>query len=325
MRSLLHLLVEEFVSLLDASVEERPVLHDVLDVLDGEVDEHAGDLGGELLASELLHEVEDGIANGLLHVLVLGLDGGDQLGALGVEVLLGLRHVGVLSHVGLGSLGLLHHWWGHGRHSRWWGLRHGGLVVLGAHLATLVVVVARVLLGLGVVGHTAVSLGVTASLVVVSLLVVVAESTRSLALLLLAAHDAHTLLEGKGAEELSDLEVELVARGDLVPLVAGVVHLLEPLEAKLILGLLISDRPVLGELVVADGELTSVHGHLGEVLEGLLGHIGGLEADEGVGLGSFNGEDLDGLDLTEATEDFGKALLGRVVLDVLDVQVASLL
>jgi len=37
-------LVEKLASLLDTGVEKRPILHDVLDVFDGEVDKHTSDL-----------------------------------------------------------------------------------------------------------------------------------------------------------------------------------------------------------------------------------------------------------------------------------------
>jgi hypothetical protein len=103
--------------------------------------------------------------------------------------------------------------------------------------------------------------------------------------LLLVGHAAELLLEGEGLEELRDLEVELVAGGDFVPLRVVVVQLLESLETELIFGLLVGDCPVLGQLVVADGELTSVDGDLGKLLESDLGLVGGLVADKGVRFG----------------------------------------
>ena len=45
-----------------------------LDLADGQLDEHTRDLGGQFLATELLHEVEDNLSNLLLEVWGLFLD-----------------------------------------------------------------------------------------------------------------------------------------------------------------------------------------------------------------------------------------------------------
>ena len=70
------MLVEELAGLLDAGVQKRPVLHDELDVLDGQIDEHTGDLGG-LVAHNLLDVLVEDRANLVLVVGVLRDDGVD--------------------------------------------------------------------------------------------------------------------------------------------------------------------------------------------------------------------------------------------------------
>ena len=74
------MLVEELAGLLNASVEQRPVLHNELDILDGQVNEHTSDLGG-LGADDLLDELVEDCANLVLVVGVLGHDGVEYLPA----------------------------------------------------------------------------------------------------------------------------------------------------------------------------------------------------------------------------------------------------
>ena len=71
------MLVEELAGLLNASVEQRPVLHNELDILDGQVNEHTSDLGG-LGADDLLDELVKDRANLVLVIGVLGHDGVDD-------------------------------------------------------------------------------------------------------------------------------------------------------------------------------------------------------------------------------------------------------
>ena len=66
------MLVEELAGLLNASVEQRPVLHNELNILDGQVNEHTSDLGG-LGADDLLDELVEDRAN---LVLVVGVASG---------------------------------------------------------------------------------------------------------------------------------------------------------------------------------------------------------------------------------------------------------
>lgn len=72
--------LEELDSLLNAGFEERPVLYDRLEVLDGKFDDHACDLGG-LGTDELLDVRKDDISNLLFVAGVLGHDLVDDLAA----------------------------------------------------------------------------------------------------------------------------------------------------------------------------------------------------------------------------------------------------
>lgn len=71
------MLVEELAGLLNASVEQRPVLHNELDILDRQVNKHTSDLGG-LGADDLLDVLVEDRANLVLVVGVLGHDGVDD-------------------------------------------------------------------------------------------------------------------------------------------------------------------------------------------------------------------------------------------------------
>jgi len=241
-------LIEESGGLVDFLLEFAIVGEIGLNFLEVQIDEHTGDLGGELLALDLLHKVEDGIADLHFHVGVLSLDGWDELGSGGVEALL------LSAHLGLGAGHVLSH---HGRRhvAGGWG-HHLLLAILVVHplvgslhrgVASSVVhahVVAAVL-------HVGVPVLVRrgrSPLVVVHLLATSTEATLSVGGVL----GGELLLHRECLEELGDLEVELVTSGDVVPLGGVVVDLLEALEAQLILGLLVDDVTVLLELVVAD-------------------------------------------------------------------------
>ena len=67
------MLVEELAGLLNASVEQRPVLHDELDILDRQVNKHTSDLGG-LGADDLLDVLVEDRADLVLVVGVLRHD-----------------------------------------------------------------------------------------------------------------------------------------------------------------------------------------------------------------------------------------------------------
>jgi len=150
----------------------------------------------------------------------------------------------------------------------------------------------------------------------------------SVSLLLSSSHllKAVLSLHGESLQELGDLVVEFVSRGDVLPVVVLVVELLELLETELILSLFVLNLSELLELVMADLELSLVEESVVAVLESLLGLIRGLEADESVSLLSLvNREHLNALDFSVFLEDTSEILFGELRLEVLDVEVASLL
>lgn len=73
--------VEQFASLLHTSLQEAEVLHNVLDVVDGKVDEHTGDLGGFGWSHDLLDVLEEDGTDLLFVSGVLWHDGVDQVSA----------------------------------------------------------------------------------------------------------------------------------------------------------------------------------------------------------------------------------------------------
>ena len=285
--------------------------------LEGEVDEHTSDLGGKRLSSELSNEIEDSVTNVLFEMRVISLDGGNNLVSLGVESSGG----GVLS---LGHLdGSLSTNGGHGES------RHGHLLLTLSSVSSHVLL--HVVSSLHVVVHaTILSLSVVLAVRSVSLSLEVTTSvvvSLSTLVVLLSLERVHALsLHGEGLEELSDLVIELVSGGDVLPVVVLVVELLELLESKFILGLFVLDVSEFLKLVMADLELSLVEESVVAVLESLLGLVGSLEADESVSLLLFvNGEHLDALNFSVFLEDSSEVLFGELGVKVLNVKVASLL
>jgi len=313
---LLHLgeEVSGFVNLLD----KLGVVHEVhLGLFEGEIDEHTSNLGGKRLSSELSNEIEDSVTNVLFEMRVISLDGGNNLVSLGVESSGG----GVLS---LGHLdGSLSTNGGHGES------RHGHLLLTLSSVSSHVLL--HVVSSLHVVVHaTILSLSVVLAVRSVSLSLEVTTSvvvSLSTLVVLLSLERVHALsLHGEGLEELSDLVVELVSGGDVLPVVVLVVELLELLESKFILGLFVLDVSEFLKLVMADLELSLVEESVVAVLESLLGLVGSLEADESVSLLLFvNGEHLDALNFSVFLEDSSEVLFGELGVKVLNVKVASLL
>lgn len=311
---LLHLgeEVSGFVNLLD----KLGVVHEVhLGLFEGEIDEHTSDLGGKSLSSELSNEIEDSVTNVLFEMRVISLDGRNNLVSLGVESSGG----GVLS---LGHLdGSLSTNGGHGES------RHGHLLLTLSSVSSHVLL--HVVSSLHVVVHAILSLSVLAVRSVSLSLEVTTSVVVSLSTLvvLLSLERVHALsLHGEGLEELSDLVVELVSGGDVLPVVVLVVELLELLESKFILGLFVLDVSEFLKLVMADLELSLVEESVVAVLESLLGLVGSLEADESVSLLLFvNGEHLDALNFSVFLEDSSEVLFGELGVKVLNVKVASLL
>ena len=290
------MLVEELAGLLNASVEQRPVLHNELDILDGQVNEHTSDLGG-LGADDLLDELVEDRANLVLVVGVLGHDGVDdgvashQVALIDVHLLhlllllllLLLLHHHLLLLILLGHL-LLGSWvrtaCSH-LHLSLTATRHlTGMHAVAAHLATLVV---------STVVGTHLALGVT-TLGVATL----ATGTTSHHWALLLLHEV-----GHRLEEHLEVELELFLVGKVGPFGTLGVLLTEELEIMLVLGSFVIQIANLLNLVMIDGHSLVVDG--GDVLFGGGGLIGLLEADKGVKLldvvtGRVHSE---ALDLTE--------------------------
>ena len=132
----LRLVVKQLRGLLDTSLEERPVLHDQLDVLNGQIDQHTSDLWS-LCADEIVDMLVQYRANLVFVVRVLGHNCRDDLMASHQVTLL-------LAHLRLWWLLNLLNWWLHlwrNLHHRlsWSSIRrviHAWLVVRVAHMRT---------------------------------------------------------------------------------------------------------------------------------------------------------------------------------------------
>jgi len=297
-----------------------------LGLLEGQVNEHTGNLGGELLGAQLSDEVENGVSDLSLEMRVLSLDGRNDLQGVGV-VSLGLRVLVRGTH-----LLLVLHRHVHLRHGH--GVRLSLLTTSHVHVHTTAGRVVAV-----TVHHVVATVGAHVAVlsllsIVRSLAAVVAVVVSSLVVSLLSTVVSTALLErveslslhGEGLEELSDLVVELISGRDVLPVVVLVVQLLELLESEFILGLFVLDVSEFLELVMADLELTAVEHAVVHVLESLLSLVGSLEADESVGLlGLVDGEHLDALNFSVVLEHLAEVLIGALGVKVLDVEVASLL
>ena len=297
--SLGWLLSDELAGLLDTGLKQREVLHDELDVLDGQIDEHTGDLGGLLGSDELVDVlVEDGADLGAV-VGVLRHERRKHLMA-GEQVLLLDAHRRLL---GRGRHGLLL-----GRRLRLHlvGDHHVLLRVLMHHVATAAVV------------H-----------LVARRTVLRARASRE-ALLVRAAHLTHvwTLLllheEGHRLKEHLEVVLHLLLVGEIGPLSVLRVLLAEDLEIVLIARCLVLKLTDFLDLVVVNGQGLVVDG------EALLGRrclIWLLEADKGVELLGLctRRVHLEGLNLTVAGEEVAELILTHGGREALDVEVAPLL
>jgi len=315
------LLVEELAGLLNASVKQRPVLHNELDVLDGQVNEHTSDLGG-FGADDLLDVLVEDRANLVLVVGVLGHDGVDdgvachQVALVDVHLLhllllllLLLLHHHLLLLLRLGHM-LLGSWvrtaCSH-LHLSLSATRHlTGMHAVASHLATLVVA--------AVVG-THLALGVT-TLRVATLATGTSHSHWALLLLHKVWHRLKEHLE---------IELELFLVGEVGPFGTLGVLLTEELEIVLVLGGFVIQITNLFNLVMIDGHGLVIDGS--DVFFGGGGLIGLLEADKGIKLlnvvtGRVHSE---ALDLTEGREVLAELVLRHIVRETFHVKVASLL
>jgi hypothetical protein len=337
------ILAEKGVGLVDSLDEEVVVLEDHLDLVDLQVDEHTGDLGG-LVTLEGNNKLVDNGTDLVAVVWVLcgntweDWESGGQV--LVLDTLLALLASELLTTHWLAGHNLLlsAHWllvwhW-HVHLLAHWSLHH--VAVRHATLAVLALHATHMLLSLTL--HAA------------TIALLVALALEASTLLLLALWGTHLgELTTAGLPEVSwdlfqyagEAKKELVLVDGLAPLVLSVLHS-KLTEANLVLGLLVLNLTDLLDLVVVDVEGTALDLHAGELLLGGGSCIWLLVADEAIEvlwlagllavlvldilsfLGSVLGEELDALDITVGLEDLTEGLLSRVLWDVLDVQVASL-
>jgi len=307
------------------------VAHQVsVDLVDLQVDQHTCDLWRDITALEIRDEFKDCVAEHVLQNRVLFLHRGQDL----------LRRHHILTSFALINRRLLlellvlsgrHHLVGLRLRLRLllllvlvvvvlWLVLVVVLVVVLVGLALLVVVVALVVVRFPLlVRLLLVPLVVLLPLVLVVVVVLV--------LLVVVVHLLHGLLHGKGLQELSHLEDDLFGRV-LRPLgrsVIGVVRLFESLEVQLVLGFLADERTVLLELIVGHLQHAVVDEGVVQARERTLRLVGGLEADEGVGLLLHAiGEEFDRLDVAELSENLGHVFLGDQGVKVLHVERATL-
>ena len=192
-------------------LEFRVVGEIELGLLEGQVNEHTGNLGGELLGAQLSYEVENGVSDLGLEMRVLSLDGRNDLQGVGVVS----RGLGVL--VRSTHLLLVLHRHVHLRHG------HGRLsLLLASHVVHVHATTGRVVAVS--VHHVAATFGVHVTVlsllsIMRSLAAVVVVVVTSLVVSLLSTVVSTALLErvealslhGEGLEELSDLVVELIS------------------------------------------------------------------------------------------------------------------
>lgn len=328
-------LAEEGNSLTDLLVELREVIEVCLDLFDGKVNEHAGDLGSSLLTDELLDKLVDELADEDLVVGVLGDDGGEV--AVSSLVVVGNHRVWVgkrsLGHAldvggndddllsgGLAEDGLLRDILKLRLHGV--AALSGGSVVLLLLLlsSVLVVRVGAVLSGTVAVVLVAAAVG-TAVVVVIVLgsvaVVVVVLLERHAAAKLLLEENEDLLDELYGVRLLEEAGIDGVG-SELFPLVV---------EVGLVLGLGLLLLADLGELVVGHVELLTLEDLLVELGAGEGGAVGLLEADERAArwLTFVGGQDLHTLDFTVVAEELSQVLVGELGGEVLHEEVALLL
>jgi hypothetical protein len=317
--------LEEVSGIVNFLNEFSVVLEEELDFLVGQVDEHTSDFRREGVALQLGDEVKDGVSDLLLHVRVSGDDGRYELESVVVERLFGaLRllsgHAGSTLRHDAATFGSGHSTT-HGHVHATVAVSVHGVTSGGSSLVVVSHVVATVV---GASGASSAVVEVVTALSASHVVVVTHVLGHTGAL----SEWSSLLVLGKVLEELDKFVLELVLGGDVVPLSLLVVEFLESLESEFILGFFVGDVAEFLEFVMADLELTFVDGLSVQFGKGSLGLIGGLEADESVGfVGLVDGEHLDALNLTLAisSEELHEVIVGSLGVEVLDVQVASLL
>jgi len=333
-RSLAHVVALGFLpvlkGLLDLVLQVAKVHHVVLDLVDGELDEHTGDLGCLFISDESLDVLVDAATDLLLHVRVVGVQGWDILGSLSQVLLADGHHLVLLWHhaahvlVGLWwhlLLLLLGHWLL--THHSWvlWHLAH---LVHALHvllLASHTALVLHVLLVMHVLTHA--SLVVVASVLSWSLVVLTSVSellvthVHLLVGLLVILNDTEKLLK-----HLSKMRL----RGQVIPLKSSGLLGLVLLPVSLVTSLFHLKLSDLLDLVVVDQEHLALAVVVLQVLFGLSGISWLLVANKSKGIASVLAlVQSDVLDVTVSIEQLHQLVLGPVIWEVLHIQVASLL
>lgn len=311
------LLHKHSVGLLNTVDEVLEVGQVALNLMDGQVDQHTGDLGRGLLTHLAQHEVKD---RGADLVLVVGVDLVDSV----VD-----RHNAAVE---LGRLRVLRRCERHlGLDRRWhWhrGLarcRHGlglrgltGLLIVAA-VVLVVTAVTLIAVVIAVPLMSAVALVHALTLAHVATLVTLAVGT--------AAHGQTLALHGTLVAALHRVHQKAQdGRNLLVGLIVEVLKVLSlvALEVLLVLGALILNLTLLLHLVVADVERLRVEREL-LVLDSRR-DIRSLEAHERVGvLAIASLEEAERLNFTVGAEQIAKVVLCGVRVKVLDEKVAALL
>ena len=300
--------------MLHTSLEQRPILHDQLDVLDRQIDEHASDLGG-LGSNQAVDVIVEHCADLILVVRIFCDHSGEDLLA-GQQVALFVRHLLLLLLLGHGChllllLLLLHH-----LHL---------LRIVATHLA------AHAHVRSGIAAHLRCLVHGVAAVHLVAWAVVGADLALWLLSLVaswatwMSSHGALLLLHevGHGLKQHLEVELEFFLVGQISPFGTLRVLLAELLEVVFVTGSLVLKLTHLLDLVVVDGQGLVIDG---EVLFGRGGLVRLLEADESVEL-------LDAitrrvhpqtLDLAVLGEELAEVLFGHRVWEALHVKVASL-
>lgn len=325
--SLLGLLIDEGVGLLNLEGKSLPGGEELLDLLHWQLDEHTSDLWSLLGSNDQLHIVEDEVTNLLLQVRV-SLNSGWEEFVSGELILLLWGHVSSVDHWGgwwhwgtwlsRWHLGHWHTWLWH--HLLWHWCLWLVLSLLWHWLSTHLLTTSHVVHLLHVL-----------VLVVVSSLVVSLSHTSSTSHVvhLVSSSIVHLLVHGlvlldEGQKLLDDLG-QMWLTGQVVPLESTSLLGLVVLEISLILGFLELDLSEFLDLIMVNDENLISIGLVGESALGSGGGVWLLVADESISITSLTSVKSDLLDLTTLFEEVSEIILSPVGWEVLHVQVASLL
>lgn len=302
---------QHIVGLVDTGGKVVEIAHHLLDVVDGQVDEHTSDLGGSGWLGKLLHEVVEQSTSLVLVVGVLLVDSTKDLVALDVESLLDgqvllVQLLGLL-HLLWVNLLLLHLLWVH--------------LLLTAHVWMHHLLVVTVWL-LATLSGTSV-LHVLSALHAVLTWVASDVST-------LAHHVAARTLATDEGWEVFDEQLEVVLDvllvGEARPVGTLVVLGSEVLEVISVSGSFVVHLSDFLDLVVVDGQGLALEGSVVELLLCCGSLIRLFETDKGIEFLALSlWMEFQALDFSVGSEQVLQTLLSDVFREALHVQVASLL